>query len=75
MHDTNVRGRVDGEIKRRRIVTVFMYDATTWTLTEILESELDGTYTRIMRAIVNISCRQNQTKSHLYEPITDNSLI
>ena len=47
---------------------------TTWTLTKRVEKKLDGNYTRLLRAILNKSWRQNPTKQQLYghlPPITD----
>ncbi|CAM1308473.1 Uncharacterised protein r2_g1841 [Pycnogonum litorale] len=51
-----------------------MYGATAWTLTKTLESKLDGTYTRMLTAILNISWRRHPTKQQLYgksPPISD----
>ena len=48
---------------------------TTWTLTKRLEKNLDGNYTRMMRAILNKSWKQHPTKHQLYghqPPITKN---
>ena len=44
-----------------------------WMLTKRMEKNLDGNYTRTLRAILNKSWRQNPTKQHLYghlPPIT-----
>lgn len=43
--------------------------------TKILESILDGAYTRMLGVIVNISWRQHPTKSQFYGPIPDISTI
>jgi exonuclease III len=37
------------------VETVLVYGSSTWTLTKKLEAKLDGTYTRMLRAILNIS--------------------
>ena len=47
-------------------VSVLLYGCTTWTLTKRLEKKLDGNYTRMLRAILNMSWRQHSTKQHLY---------
>ena len=60
---------------RATVESVMMYGATAWTLTKSLESKLDGTYTRMLRAILNISWRQHPTKSQLYGPMPDISTI
>ena len=52
---------------------ILLYGCTTWTLTKRLEKKLDGNYTRMLRAILNKSCRQHFTKQQLYShqlPIT-----
>ena len=40
---------------RAVVESVLLYGSNTWTLTKRLESRLDGTYTRMLRAILNIS--------------------
>ena len=48
------------------VVSILLYGCTTWMLTKRLEKKLDGNYTRILRAILNKSCRQHPTKHHLH---------
>ena len=48
------------------IVSVLLYGCTTWTLTKRLEKELDGNYTRMLRAILNKSGQQHPTRRQLY---------
>ena len=55
------------------VVSVLLYECTTWTLIKWLEKKLDGNYTRMLRAILNKSWRQNPTRHQLYghlPPIT-----
>ena len=55
------------------IVSIQLYGCITWTLTKRLETKLDGNYTRMLRAILNRSRRQDPTKHQLYghlPPIT-----
>ena len=50
-----------------------LYGCTTWTLTKRMEKKIDGNYTRMLRAILNKSWRQQPTKQQLYghqPPIT-----
>ena len=47
------------------VVSILLYGCTTWTLTKRLEMKLDGSYTRILRAIVNKSRRQHPTRHQL----------
>ena len=55
------------------VISILLYGCTTWTLTKRMEKKLDGNYTRMLRAILNKSWRQNPTKQQLYghlPPIT-----
>ena len=55
------------------VVSILLYGCTTWTLTKHLEKKIDRNYTRMLRAILNKSWRQNSTKQQLYghlPPIT-----
>ena len=48
------------------VVSILLYGCTTWTPTKRLGKKLDGNYTRILRAILNKSSRQQPTKHQLY---------
>ena len=48
------------------VVSVLLYGCTTWTLTKRIEKKLDGNYTRMFRAALNISWKQHPTKKQLY---------
>ena len=55
------------------VASILLHGCTTWTLTKQLEKKLDGNYTRMLRAILNKSCRQHPTRHQLYghlPPIT-----
>ena len=55
------------------VMSILLYGCTTWTLTKQLEKKLDINYTRMLRAILNKSCRQHPTRHQLYghlPPIT-----
>ena len=55
------------------VVSILLYGCTTWTLTKRLEKKPDGNYTRMLRAILNKSWRQQPTKHQLFRhlpPIT-----
>ena len=54
-------------------VSILLYGCTIWTLTKRLEKKVDGNYTRMLRAILNMSWRQHPTRHQLYghqPPIT-----
>ena len=58
---------------RAVVVSILLYECTTWTLTKQLEKKLDGNYTRMLQAILNKSWRQHPTRHQLYgylPPIT-----
>ena len=38
------------------VVSILLYECTTWTLTKRLEKKINGNYTRILWAILNKSC-------------------
>ena len=48
------------------VVSILLYGCTTWTLTKRVKKKLDGNYTRILRAVLNKSCRQHPTRYQLY---------
>ena len=55
------------------VVSILLYECTTWTLTERLEKKLDCNYARMLRAILNKSWRQHLWRHQLYghlPPIT-----
>ena len=70
------------KMKRRlfqaAVVSILLNGFTTWTLTKCMEKKLDGNFTRILRAILNKSCRQQPTKQQLYghlPPITKTTQV
>ena len=55
------------------VASILLYGCTTWTLTKRLEKKLDGSYTRMLPAILYKSWRQHPTRQQLYghlPPIT-----
>ena len=48
------------------VVSILLYECTTWTLTKRLEKKLDGNYTRMLRAILYKSWQQHPTRHQLY---------
>ena len=48
------------------VVSILLYGCTTWTLTKRLQKKLDCNYTRMLRAILNKSCRPHPTRHQLY---------
>ena len=54
---------------RSIVESVLLYGSSTWTLTKKLETALDGTYTRMLRAVLNVSWKSHPTKARLYGPL------
>ena len=54
------------QLFRSTVETVLLYGSNTWTLTKTLARKLDGTYTRLLRAALNVSWRQHLTDDELY---------
>ena len=48
------------------VESVLLYGSEAWTITKKHEKKLDGTYTRMLRAILNISWKEHLTKIPLY---------
>ena len=48
------------------IEPVFLYGSETWTLTKQLEKSVDGCYTRLLRAALNISWKDKVSNYNLY---------
>ena len=60
------------------VVSILLYGCTTWMQTKRLEKKLDGNYTRMLRAILNKSWRQQPTRHQLYShlpPITKTNQV
>ena len=72
------KSKLPDDIKREFfcaiVVSVLVYGSNAWTLTKRLESKLDGTFTRMLRAVLNISWKKHPTKKRMYghlPPISD----
>ena len=60
------------------VVSILLYGCTTWTLTKRPMKNLDGNYTRMLRAILNKSWQQHPTRHQLYghlPPITKTTQV
>ena len=54
---------------RATVESVLVYGSITWTLTSSLGKRLDGAYTRMLRAALNISWKEHPTNKELYSKI------
>ncbi|XP_063586900.1 uncharacterized protein LOC134764250 [Penaeus indicus] len=66
---SNLSNNLKRDFFRATVESILLYGCTTWTLTRKLENRLDGTYTRIPRAVLNKSWQQHPTKEELYRKI------
>ena len=48
------------------VETVLLYGSSSWTPTKATEKKLDGTYTRLLRAALNVNWRQHMSNKDLY---------
>lgn len=48
------------------VESVFLYGSETWTPTKSTEKQIDGTYTRMLRAALNVSWQDHITNEELY---------
>ena len=51
---------------RAAVESILVYGSVTWTLKTLLEKKIDGTYTRMLRAVTNKYCRDHLTNEQLY---------
>ena len=51
---------------RARVETVLLYGYSTWTITMALGRKLDGTYTRLLRAAINVKWQSHTIKQILH---------
>ena len=63
---SNLTDKMKRSFFQSAVVSILLYGCTTWTLTKRLEKNLDGNYTRMLRAILNKSWQQHPTRHQLY---------
>ena len=69
---SDLTGKMKRSFFQAAVISILLYGCTTWMLTKRLEN-LDGNYTRMLRAILYKSWRQHPTRHQLYghlPPIT-----
>ena len=54
---SNLTDKMKRSFFQAAVVSILLYGCTTWTLTKPLKKNLDGNYTRMLRAILNKSWR------------------
>ena len=63
---SNLTDKMKRNFFQATIMSILLYGCPTWMLTKWLEKKLDGNYTRMLWAILNMSWRQYPTKQQLY---------
>lgn len=58
--------RMKRQFFRAVVESVLVYGSSTWTLTKRLEKLLDGSYTRMLCTVLNISWKEHLTRQRLY---------
>ena len=66
---SNLNRQLKVRFFRASVETVLLYGSETWTLTNNLEKQLDGCYTRLLRAALNESWRNHMTNKELYRDL------
>ena len=51
---------------RATVKSVLLYGAESWTLTGKMSERLDGTYTKMLRAVLGVSWKEHKTNKDLY---------
>ena len=57
------------------IETIMLYGSDSWTLNAVRRKRLDGVYTRMLRAVYNISWKSHPTNKMLYGSLPQISLV
>ena len=60
-----MESRPDRSFFQVAVVSILLYECTTWTLTTRMEKKLDGNYKRMLRVILNQIWRQDPTNQQL----------
>ena len=63
---SNLTATLKRNVFRAVVDSVLLYGSEAWTLTKKLERKLDGTYTRMLRVVFNISWKLHLTNKKLY---------
>ena len=54
---------------RATVESILLYESETWTTTNKMNTEIDGTYTKLLRYILNINWKQHVNNTELYGPL------
>ena len=51
---------------RACVESILVYNSETWTLTKVMETKIDGLYTKLLRRVLNVSWRDHVSNKELY---------
>lgn len=63
---SNLQRSLKIQFFRATVESVLLYGAECWTLTNQMSNRLDGTYTRMLRAVLGVSWKDHKTNKELY---------
>ena len=63
---SNLSDKIKRNFFQEVVVSILLYECTTWTLTKRREKNLDSNCTRMLRVILNKSWKHHPTKHQLY---------
>ena len=63
---SNLSHKIKHTFSHAAVVSILLYECTTWTLTKLIEKKLDGNCTRMLRGILNTSWKLHTTKQQQY---------
>lgn len=63
---SNLKKELKIGLFRATVESVLLYGSNSWTMTKEMERKINGTYTRLLRHVLNVSWRQHLTNRELY---------
>ena len=64
--ESNISLSIKLSLFRACVESILLYGSETWTIKKSLKDRLDGTYTRLLMRVQNISWREHKTKDEIY---------
>ena len=63
---SNLANKVKMQLFRATVESIILYGSSMWSLTRSEEKKLDGTYTRMLRKVYNVTWREKISNKELY---------
>ena len=64
--ESDLPNKIKIDVFQATVEPVLLYGSDTWTLSERLHNRLDGTYTKLLRRVQNISWKEHATLNKIY---------